>query len=79
MEKFLDAFAPDRRYYSELGKMGADCIDHRSLLPHEQMARAVKHEAALLLRRLGWHEPHIRLGDRLADGLSVSWRHSSAV
>ena len=31
-----------------------------------------RYEAALLLRRLGWHELHIRPGDRLADGLSVS-------
>jgi hypothetical protein len=72
MEQFLDALAPDRRDDSELGKMGADRIDHRGLLPDEQMARAVEHEAALLLRRLGRHEPHVRPGDRFADGLSVS-------
>jgi hypothetical protein len=35
------------------------------------MACAVKHQAALLLRRLGWHEPHGCRGDGLANRLSI--------
>ena len=72
MEQFRDPLAPDRRDNAELGKMSSDRIDHRSLLTDEQMARAVKHQAALLLRRLGWHEPHVGSGDGFANRLSVS-------
>ena len=36
------------------------------------MARAMEHQAALLLGRLGRDEPHVGPGDRLADGLGVS-------
>jgi hypothetical protein len=32
----------------------------------------VKYEATLLLWGLGWHEPHVGPGDRLANGLCVS-------
>ena len=71
-EQFLDTIAPDRCDDPELGKMGADRIDHRGLLADEQMARAVEHQAALLLGRLGRDEPHVGPGDRLADGLGVS-------
>jgi hypothetical protein len=39
----LDAIAPDRRDDPKLRKMGADCINHRSLLSDEQMARAMEH------------------------------------
>jgi hypothetical protein len=35
------------------------------------MPRAMEHQAALLLRRLGWHEPHIGSGDRFTNGLSI--------
>ena len=52
-EKFLDTAAPDRRNNPKLGKVGPDRIDHRSLLTDEQMARAVEHQAALLLGRPG--------------------------
>jgi hypothetical protein len=51
--------------------MRADRIDHRGLLADEQMARAMQHHAALLLRRLGRNESHVRPGDRFADGLGV--------
>src|SRR5262245_29819186 len=51
--------------------MRPDRIDHRGLLANEQMTGAMEHQAALLLRRLGHHEPHVGPGDRLADGLSV--------
>ena len=52
--------------------LGANRIDHRSLLADEEMARAMEHQAALLLERLGLDEPHVCPGDRLADGLGVS-------
>src|SRR5258707_698979 len=71
MQQFHDTFTPDRGDNPELAKMGADRIDHCGLLADEQMARTVKHQAALLLRRLGWHEPHVGSGDRLANRLSV--------
>src|SRR5208282_2549556 len=35
------------------------------------MANAVEHQAALLLRCLGLHEPHVRPGHRFADCLGV--------
>ena len=54
----MTPFTPDRRDNAELGKMGPDRINHRGLLADEQMAGAVKHQAALLLGRLCWHEPH---------------------
>jgi len=72
IEQFLDPLASDRRDDPELSKMGADRIDHCGLLADEQMARAMKYHAALLLRGLGLDEPHIGPGDRLADGFSVS-------
>ena len=43
------------------------------------MASAVKHQAALLLGCLGWHEPHVGSGDRLANRLGVSHVVSFAV
>src|SRR5665213_388479 len=47
IEQLLDTLAPDRRDDPQLGKMGPDRIDHRGLLTDEQMARAMKHQAAL--------------------------------
>jgi hypothetical protein len=35
------------------------------------MARTMEHQSALLLGRLGWHEPHIGPGDRFTNRLSV--------
>jgi len=52
-EQRLHAIASDRRNDPELGKMGTDGVDHRGLLADEQMARAMEHQAALLLGRLG--------------------------
>src|SRR5207248_11788467 len=43
----------------------------KTTLTDEQMARAVKHQATLLLRRLCWHEPHVGSGNRLANRLGV--------
>src|SRR5258708_33275828 len=89
MEQFRNPSTPDRRYNAELGKVSSDRVNHRGLLADEQMACAVKHQAALLLRRLRWHEPHVGSGDRLANrlcvscivlltlnvGLYIGWRH----
>src|SRR5258705_7566924 len=71
VEQLLDTVASDRCNDPELGKMGLDRIDHRGLLADEQVARAVQHQAALLLRSLGRHEPHVGPGDCLANRLSV--------
>jgi hypothetical protein len=67
----FNALASDRCDDAKLGKMRADRIDHCGLLANEQMAGAMEHQAALLFRRLGRDEPHVCLGDRLADGLSI--------
>src|ERR1700704_2830981 len=53
MQQFGDSFSPDRRDNAELGKVSPDRVNHRGLLADEQMACAVKHQAALLLGRLG--------------------------
>jgi hypothetical protein len=42
------------------------------MLADEEMARAMEHQAALLLGRLGLDKPHVCPGDRLADGSGVS-------
>jgi hypothetical protein len=70
-EQFFDALAANWRDDPKLGKMGTDRIDHCRLLANEQVTGAMEHQAALLLGCLGRHEPHVCLGDRLADGLSV--------
>src|SRR5258708_6291240 len=70
-KQFRGSFAPDRGDNAELGEVRSDRINHRGLLAYEQMACAVKHQAALLLRCLCWHEPHVGSGDRLANRLSV--------
>ena len=91
MLQFRNPSPSDRRDNAELGEMRSDRINHRDLLPDEQMTGPVKHQAALLLRRLGWHEPHVGSGDRLANRFRVShvvllpfdvrlhvgWRHQS--
>src|ERR1700736_1652012 len=91
VQQFRNPFAPDRCNNAELGEMRSDRINHRGLLADEQVARAMKHQATLLLWRLGGHEPHVGSGDRLANrfcvscivllaldvGLHVSRRHQS--
>ena len=71
-EQLIDTPAPDRRDDAKLGKMRSDRIDNRGLLANKQMSGAMKRQAALLLRRLGLHESHVRSADSLADGLRVS-------
>ena len=46
-------------------------VQARGLLADEQMARAMEHQAALLLGGLGRNEPHVDPGDGFADGLRV--------
>src|SRR5262245_40777174 len=46
-QKLLDTPAPDGGDDPELGKIGADRIDHGSLLANEEKARTMKHQAAL--------------------------------
>jgi len=70
--QLLDAIAPDRRDDAKLGKMNADCIDHRGLPANEEMARAVERQSALLLGRLGLDEPHVWPAHGLADRLRIS-------
>jgi hypothetical protein len=70
-EQFLDTFASDWRGNPELCKMRTGRIDHRSLPADEQLARAIQHQAALLLRCLGRNEPHVRPGNHLADGFAA--------
>jgi hypothetical protein len=43
-QQFLDTIASDRRDDPELGKMGADRIDHSCLPADEQMARAIERQ-----------------------------------
>ena len=59
MQQVGGSFSPDRRDNAELGKVSPDRVNHRGLLAHEQMACAVKHQAALLLGRLCWHKSHV--------------------
>jgi hypothetical protein len=67
----LNAITSDRCDDAKLGKMRADRIDDCGLLADEQMARAVEHQATLLLERLGRHEPHVCSSDRFANSLSI--------
>ena len=51
MQQFRNSIAPYRCDDAGLGKVSPDRINHRGLLADEQVACAVKHQAALLLRR----------------------------
>jgi hypothetical protein len=64
-------FAPDWGDNAELGEVRSDRINYGGLLADEHMAGAMKHQAALLLRRLGRHKPHVGSGDRFANRFSV--------
>ena len=70
-EQLLDTIAPNRRDDPELGKVRADRIDDGSLLTDEEMPGAMKRQTALLLGRLGRHEPHVWSGNRLANRFRV--------
>src|SRR5471032_1787029 len=72
MQQLGHPFASDRGDNAELGEVSSDRIDHRGLLADEEMAGAMKHQAALLLRRLRRYEAHVGSGDRLTDSLCVS-------
>jgi len=70
-ERFLDAFASDRRGNAKLGRVSADPIDYGGLLTDQPVTRAMEHQPALLLGRFGWREPHIGPCDPLADGFRI--------
>jgi hypothetical protein len=67
----VQAFATDRRDNAKLGKMRTDGVDQRGLLTNEQVPRAMKHQATLLLHRLGLNKPHVGSRHSLADCFSV--------
>src|SRR5262249_49502728 len=71
-EQLFNTPSSDRCDNAELGKMGADRVDHGGLLADEEMAGAVKHQPALLLGLLSRNEPHVCPSDRFADRLGVS-------
>src|SRR5262249_16751193 len=71
-EQLLDTTAPDRCDDPELGQVRANGIDDGRLLANEQMACAMKHQAALLFRGLGWHEAHVWPGGGFANRFRVS-------
>src|SRR5882757_2430183 len=79
MQQFRNPFAPDWRDNAELGEVRADRVNHGGLLADEQMAGAVKHQAALLLECLCWHKPHVGSGDRFRKSPLRQPCRSSAV
>src|SRR3954451_13370197 len=70
-QQLFDTPAPDGGNNPELGQICTDRVDDSSLLANEEMAYAMKHQTALLLVRLGRHEPHVGPCDRLANSLRV--------
>src|SRR5215468_990121 len=72
LEQPLDTTAPDRCDDPELGQVRANGIDDGRLLANEQMACAMKRQAALLFRGLGRHEAHVSPGDGFANRFRVS-------
>jgi hypothetical protein len=71
-KQLFNTLASHRGYDTELGHVSSDSVDHRSLLTDEELACAVEHQTALLLRRLGLDEPHVGPGYRFTDGLGIS-------
>jgi hypothetical protein len=65
-QKLLHTIAANRRHDAEPGQVSADRVDNGCLLADEQMARAVKHQAGLLIRRFPGNETHGRALHRLA-------------
>jgi hypothetical protein len=71
-KQLFQALTSHRPNDAELGHVSPNGIDHRGLLADEQLARAMEHQATLLLGRLGLDKPHIGPGHCFADGLGVS-------
>ena len=71
-KQLLNTLPSDRGYDPELGHVSANGVDHRGLLADEELARAMEHQAALLLGRLGLDKPHVGPGHCFTDGLSIS-------
>ena len=61
-KQVFDTLASHRGYDPKLGQVGTDGIDHRGLLADEELAGAMEHQAALLLRCFGLDKPHIGPG-----------------
>jgi len=70
-EQPLDTAPPHRGDDPELSKMGTNGIDDGGLLANEEVPCAMKRQTALLLSRLGWHEPHIGSRDRFANRFRI--------
>ena len=70
-EQLIDTFTPNRCDDPELSKMGTNGIDDGGLLANEQMARAMKRQAALLFWGLGRHEPHIGSRDSFTNRFRI--------
>ena len=91
IEQLVDALSPDRRDDPKLGEVSSDRIDHGRLLPDEELPCPVEHQAALLIGRLRFDEPHRRPRHRFANGcrvgnvvllpfdvrLHIRWRHQA--
>src|SRR5271169_6136560 len=71
-KQLLDTVAADRCDDAKLREVSPDGIDHRRLLPDEQMACAMEYQATLLPRCLDRDEAHVHPGDCLANGLRIS-------
>jgi hypothetical protein len=70
-QQLLEPFDPLCSRNAELGQMRPQDIDHLGPLAHQQIARSMLHQAALLLGRLDPYKTHGRASDRLADRLGV--------
>src|SRR5215467_691483 len=71
-EQLLDTTAPDRCDDPELGQVRTNGIDDGRLLANEQMACAMKHQAALLFGGFGRHKAHVSPGDGFANRFRIS-------
>jgi hypothetical protein len=85
MQQFRNSILPVRQCRTRQGKPPIELITAVCW----RMNRWRVHQADLLLRRFGWHEPHVGSGSHLANclcvsrinllpldaGRHVSWRH----
>jgi hypothetical protein len=71
-KKLLNTEARDRRYNPKLGKLSVERFGYRILLAYQDMARAMEHQAALLLWRFG-------LNKRIDGHLTASQIASASV
>jgi hypothetical protein len=71
LQQLLEPCGPLCSRNAKLGQVRPQSIDHLGPLAHQQIARAMQHQPALLLGRFDLHETHGRTPDRLADRLGV--------